>query len=232
MLLLARAANDAAEPWGFSNFCIVAHPCAGHKKSRKTAAPIACCYGCQRRNRGSRNELHSGFSPRRTKKASSPLQYVLRNRRKIHRYSAIKRMLCRRCQAIGEFLKPYASVLVDELPIGGLGRSARQFPRAIGHFGTTRDGKRQVLEKLAFGCHMVERLIGSLRARKAARFAEPLDFHRIPIHKEQRLGACAQRTTHAFVGTARRMGGSNEKARRLRLQAFQSPLLLEGFARQ
>lgn len=35
MLLLARAANDAAEPWGFSNFCIVAHPCAGHKKSRK-----------------------------------------------------------------------------------------------------------------------------------------------------------------------------------------------------
>ena len=32
MLLLARAANDAAEPWGFSNFCIVAHPCAGHKK--------------------------------------------------------------------------------------------------------------------------------------------------------------------------------------------------------
>ncbi len=33
MLLLARAANDAAEPWGFSNFCIVAHPCAGQKKS-------------------------------------------------------------------------------------------------------------------------------------------------------------------------------------------------------
>ena len=32
MLLLARAANDAAEPWGFSNFCIVAHPCAGLKK--------------------------------------------------------------------------------------------------------------------------------------------------------------------------------------------------------
>ena len=132
MLLLARAANDAAEPWGFSNFCIVAHPCAGQKKSRKTAAPIAYCYGCQRRNGGSRNELHSGFSPRRTKKASSPLQYVLRNRRKIHRYSAIKRMLCRRCQAIGEFLKPYASVLVDELPIGGLGRSARHFPRTIG----------------------------------------------------------------------------------------------------
>lgn len=33
MLLLARAANDAAEPWGFSNFYIVAHPCAGQKKS-------------------------------------------------------------------------------------------------------------------------------------------------------------------------------------------------------
>lgn len=49
MLLLARAANDAAEPWGFSNLCIVAHPCAGHKKSRKTTASIAWRYGCQRR---------------------------------------------------------------------------------------------------------------------------------------------------------------------------------------
>lgn len=38
MLLLARAANDAAEPWGFSNFCIVAHPCADHKKSRNIHA--------------------------------------------------------------------------------------------------------------------------------------------------------------------------------------------------
>ena len=62
MLLLARAANDAAEPWGFSNFYIVAHPCAGHEKSRKTAAPIAYCYGCQQRNGGSRSESHSGFN--------------------------------------------------------------------------------------------------------------------------------------------------------------------------
>ena len=38
MLLLARAANDAAEPWGFSNFCIVAHPCAGHKKHENILA--------------------------------------------------------------------------------------------------------------------------------------------------------------------------------------------------
>ena len=46
MLLLARAANDAAEPWGFSNFCIVAHPCAGHKKSRNIYATTS------RRHRG------------------------------------------------------------------------------------------------------------------------------------------------------------------------------------
>ncbi len=38
MLLLARAANDAAEPWGFSNFCIVAHLYAGLKKHENILA--------------------------------------------------------------------------------------------------------------------------------------------------------------------------------------------------
>ena len=166
------------------------------------------------------------------KRASNPFQHALRNRRKVHCGCTIEGMGGRRGKTIGKFLEPYASVLVNELPIGSLGRSARQFPRGIGHPGTTRDRKRQMFEKLAFGRNVVERLIGSLRARKAARFTKPLNFHRISIHKKQRLGACAQRTTHAFIGTARRMGGSNEKARRFRLQAFQSPLLLEGFARQ
>ena len=125
MLLLARAANDAAEPWGFSNFCIVAHPCAGHKKSQKNSSTHSMLLWVPAKKWRLSKRIAFRLQSRNTNQAPGPFQYGLRDRRKIHRSRAIEGMRGRRGETIGKFLEPYASVLVDELPIGGFGRSAR-----------------------------------------------------------------------------------------------------------